>query len=125
MVKIVQRKTIGAAVALALTLGAGGAYAKEQSDNPTDEAAILSSAKIPLSEAMRIAEQATGGKASGIGIEDQDGMIHFEVTIVKNAVRQKVLVDPNSGNVVQIAAADDESDDEGDGESENGSNSKN
>ena len=73
---------------------------------------ILSSAKISMSQALTAAEQATGGKAVGTGIEDQVGTIHFEVTILKDNARQKVLVDTQTGQVVKTVMADD--DDEGD-----------
>lgn len=105
---------IAAASVIALSLVAGGAtaFAKERSDAPTDEARIMSSAKVSLSEAIAAAEKATAGKAVGSGIEDQDGVVHFEVTILKNQTRQKVLVDTQTGQVVKTVVADNDDEDE-------------
>lgn len=105
---------IAAASAVALSLIAGGAtaYAKERSEAPTNDAAVMSQAKVSISEAIANAEKATGGKAVGSGIENQNGVTHFEVEILKDNARQKVLVDTQTGQVVKTAAADD--DDDGD-----------
>lgn len=105
---------IAAAAAIALSLVAEGAtaYAKERSDAPTDEARIMSQAKVFMSEAIAAAEKATGGKAVGSGIEDQDGVVHFEVTILKDNARQKVLVDTQTGQVVKSLVANDDDGDE-------------
>lgn len=100
---------IAAASVIVLSLVAGGAaaYAKERSDAPTDEARIMASAKISMSEAIAAAEKATGGKAVGSGIEDQDGLVHFEVTILKDQTRQKVLVDTQTGQIAKTVVAND------------------
>ena len=65
-----------------------------------------------MSQALAAAEQATGGKAVGTGIEDRDGTVHFEVKILKYNVRQKALVDPQTTQVVKsvLAGKDDEGD---------------
>lgn len=105
---------IAAASAITLSLLAGGAttYAKERSDTPTDEARIMSQAKVSMSEAIAVAEKATGGKAVGNGIEDQDGVVHFEVTILKDQTRQKVLVDTQTGQIAKTVVAKDDDRDE-------------
>jgi uncharacterized membrane protein YkoI len=90
-----------------LIVAGAAAYAGESRDSPTDESRALSSAKISMSQALTAAELATGGKAVGTGVEDQDGDVHFEVTILKDNVRQKVLVDTQTGQVVKIVLADD------------------
>jgi uncharacterized membrane protein YkoI len=98
---------------LGVSLFTGAALAKEHEDTATDEAKIMSSTKITLRQAIASAEQATAGKAVGAGIEDQDGTVHFEVTVLKDGTRQKVLVDIQSGQVVKsVAAADDDGDDD-------------
>lgn len=113
-----NRQTLITAL-VAGTLAAGGigglAYAKERGESRTDEAAVLSAAKITMSEALTAAEQAVGGKAVGSGIEDQDGTVLYEVTILKDGARQKVLIDPQSGKVAKTVKADDEHDEEGEG----------
>ena len=102
----VFRTAFTVAIGLSLIAGTAGAYAKDSREGPTDEARILSSAKISMSQALTAAEQATGGKAVGTGIEDRDGTVHFEVTILKDNTRQKVLVDTQTGIVVKTITAD-------------------
>lgn len=105
---------IAAASVIALSLVAAGAtaYAKERSETPTDEARIVSQAKVSMSEAIAAAEKSTGGKAVGSGIEDQDGVVHFEVTILKDRTRQKVLVDTQTGQIAKTVVAKDDDRDE-------------
>lgn len=105
---------IAAASAIALSLAAGGAtaYAKERSETPTDEARIMSQAKVSIAEAIAAAEKATGGKALGSGIEDQNGVVHFEVEILKDNALRKVLVDTQTGQVVKSVVADKDDGDE-------------
>ena len=105
---------VATASAIALPLLAGGAtaYAKERSDTPTDEARIISQAKVSMSEAIAAAEKSTGGKAVGSGIEDQDGVVHFEVWILKDQTRQKVLVDTQTGQIAKTVVANDDSDED-------------
>ena len=102
---------LGAILGFSLITGAT-ANARERRDEPTDETRILSAAKVTMSQAITAAEQATGGKAAGTGIEDQDGVVHFEVTILKDNARQKVLVDTQTGQVVKILASKDDDDGE-------------
>jgi uncharacterized membrane protein YkoI len=96
-----------AGVIAAGTLGAGAAFSRE-SDHRTDEAAIMANSKVSMAQAIATAEQHTGGKAVGTGIEDQDGTVFLEVQVIKNNERQKVLVDPQSGSVVKTATEDNE-----------------
>lgn len=103
-----NRKHVNTGLVLA-TLTAAGigsvAYAKEAHNSATDEAAIIASSKVTLSQAIAAAEQATGGKAVGSGIEDREGTVHLEVTVIKDGARQKVLVDTQTGTVVKTVAA--------------------
>jgi hypothetical protein len=100
---LVMAGTIGAS-----GLGLAGAAHAQVKETPTDEAAVMTNAKITLSQAISAAEQSAGGKSVGSGIEDQDGNVFFEVEVLKDGSRQKVLVDTQSGKVVKTAAADDE-----------------
>ncbi len=110
-----NRKTLLTAV-IAGTLATGGigglAFAKERQDAKNDEAAIMTNAKITMPQAIAAAQQATGGKAVGTGIEDQDGTVNFEVKVLKDGARQKVLIDTQTGKVVKTVAA--QNDDDGD-----------
>ena len=106
------RASLGAAIVVVLATSVGAANAKESRDVPTDEAGILSTAQGTMNQAIAAAEKATGGKATGLAIKDQNGVVCFDVTIFKDNARQKVLVDLQSGNVVKILAAQNDSDSE-------------
>ena len=112
--KTITRTAIAAAIGLSLFVGVAGAYANERREAPNDESRILSSAKISMSQALAAAEQATGGKAVGTGIEDQDGTVHFEVNILKDNIRQKVVVDTQTGQVVKSVTAENDNEDDSD-----------
>jgi hypothetical protein len=79
----------------------------------TNDAAVMTNAKITLPQAIAAAENQTGGRAIGTGIEDQDGTIYLEVQVVKGNERQKVLVDPQSGQVVKTVKDDNEQNEKG------------
>ena len=66
-------------------------------------AAGAASDKVTMSQVI-----AADGEAAGLGIDDQDGAVNFEVTILKDNMRQKVFVDRQSGNVTKIVAAQDD-----------------
>jgi hypothetical protein len=112
-VDIMRKLTIAGLVGCAVLGCAGGALAKNN-DNSTDEAAIMANAKVTMTQAIATAEQVTGGKAVGTGIEDQDGTVFLEVQIVKGGQRQKVLVDPQSGQVAKAVTEDNEESEDGD-----------
>jgi uncharacterized membrane protein YkoI len=105
MVSVLTTGALGAAVA---------AHAKDK-ELRTNEAAIMANAKVTMAQAIAAAEQKTGGKAVGTGIEDQDGTVFLEVKVLKDDQRHSVLVDPQSGQVVKVAI-DNEQDENGDEE---------
>ena len=57
-----------------------------------------------MAQAIASAEQQTGGKAIGSGIEDQDGAIFLEVTVLKDGQRRKVLVDATASPEMMIGS---------------------
>ncbi len=101
---------LAVATAIALSLIAGAAAAEE---NASDEAQIMSSAKISIAEAIAAAEKETGGKAVETDVRNRDGSAHFEITIQKGVERQEVLVDGQTGHVVKTVANDGDENDEG------------
>lgn len=113
---MIRRKLLTATLAGLIASGAIGtsvvAYARNN-EQATDEAAIMANAKITMTEAIASAEQQVGGKAVGTGIEDQDGTVYFEVQVLKNGARQKVLIDPQTGKVVKTVTADNEHNERG------------
>jgi uncharacterized membrane protein YkoI len=106
---VIRTKLLTFATAGVIAAGtlAGAAFAREN-DNRTDEAAVIANSKISMAQAITTAERQTGGKAVGTGIEDQDGTVFLEVQVVKNNQRQKVLIDPKSGNVAKVTTEDNE-----------------
>lgn len=106
---MLRNKLLTAMMAGTIAAGAVGgsvaAYAKD-GDKPTDEVAVMAAAKISMAQAIAAAEQQLGGKAVGTGIEDQDGSVYFEVEVLKDGTRHKVLIDPQSGKVVKTAMTD-------------------
>jgi uncharacterized membrane protein YkoI len=90
---------------------AGAAYARERR---TEEAAIIANAKVTMAQAIATAEQQTGGKAVGTGIEEQDGTVFLEVQVIKDDQKHSVLIDPQSGQVVKVATDDEQDGDEDD-----------
>jgi len=97
---------VAGTLASAAISGSVATYARDR-DKPTDEAAIMANAKISMAQAIATAEQQVGGKAVGTGIEDEDGTVYFEVEVLKDGKRQKVLIDPQNGNVVKAVADND------------------
>ena len=97
------------------TLGAAGVAHAKDKDLRTSEAAIVANANVTMAQAIATAEQKTGGKAVGAGIEDQDGTVFLEVQVLKDSQRHSVLIDPQSGQVVKVAI-DNEQDENGDEE---------
>jgi uncharacterized membrane protein YkoI len=110
-----RTKPVALAMVSVLTMGtlaaAGAAYAKDK-ELRTNEAAIMANAKVTMAQAIATAEQKTGGKTVGTGIEDQDGTVFLEVQVLKDNQRHSVLIDPQSGQVVKVAIDNEQDDDD-------------
>lgn len=102
-----------AGVFAASTLGLVGTAMAKENDSKTDEMAIMANAKVTMAQAIATAEGQVGGHAVGAGIEDQNGFVAFEVEILKDGQKHRVLVDTQSGQVVKTAMADDEQNENG------------
>lgn len=102
-----------AGVFAASTLGLVGAAMAKENEPKTNETAIMANAKVTMAQAIATAESQVGGKAVGAGIEDQNGVVAFEVEILKDGQKHKVLVDTQSGQVMKTAMADDEQNENG------------
>lgn len=87
------------ALAAVVAVGAGGlAVAKERGEGNHD-AAALANAKVTLQQAIATAEQQSGGKAVGAGVDNENGTVRIAVEIASNQGTKTVLVDPQSGQV--------------------------
>lgn len=116
----IKTLAVAASILTAGAVGMASAFAHEQHDAATDEAAIMANAKITMAQAIAAAEQAVGGKAVGTGIEDQDGTVSFEVEVLKDSARHKVLVDPQTGQVTKAVLATSDHENHEDVSGENG-----
>lgn len=106
--------------AIAIGVGmAGGAVAESEDSGLDDDAAVMLAAKVTLVDAIATAEKEVGGKAIGAGTDDQDGALFIAVNVAQGEKVQKVLIDPQTGKVIKITAADEGDEDEG-GEDEGG-----
>jgi uncharacterized membrane protein YkoI len=101
-------KTMTAACAAYLAMASDGARA-EQTEN---DALQLRQAKIPLGEAVAIAEAKTGGRASKTEFEKgAEGWI-FDVEVVAAKSVSDVHVDAETGAVLSVAEDGIDADDE-------------
>jgi hypothetical protein len=109
-----RKRLIPIALATAVVLGGtvGAVYAG--SDNNAKELTALQNAKISLVQAITGAEQKSGGKAIGAGLNNENGAMTYGVEVRKGNTVETVLVDLNSGDVVKVLPAD--SDAEGNNE---------
>lgn len=95
-------------VALITLAGVGAAFAGENG-NETDQRSELNAvtnAKTSLSQAIAAAEQETCGNAVDASLENQDGVMAYEVEIAKGNTLQRVLVEPDSGKIIRVTVAD-------------------
>lgn len=117
---MIRSRILPAAMAAILIVGAAGAtYAGTDRHEMTDaqEAATILAAGTSLSQAIAIAEQRTGGTAIESALEQHGGIVAYEVRTAKDGTIQTVLVSPDSGKVLKVAAdgqGGDHGDDDGD-----------
>lgn len=64
----------------------------------------LKGAKTSLADAVKTAEQKVGGKAIDAGLEETGGKVAFEMEIVKNGRTQRMMVDPQRGQIASASA---------------------
>jgi uncharacterized membrane protein YkoI len=111
---MIQKATRAAAAALAVGVGSAcstvSSYVSEIDDG---EAALLQSG-FRLTHAIAIAEKETGGRAVEAGLDDDTGPVLISIVVAHPDRVQRVLIDPQTGKVVETATGKD--DDDGDGE---------
>ena len=78
---------------------------------------LLSQAKISLTEAIKAAEQKTGGKALEAELDDGSSTVQFEIKILKDGKIYEVIIDGKTGNVLKVSL-DDESNESTENEKE-------
>lgn len=97
--------------AVLITAGISAVSALADSNAPAapDESVSLPAGSISADQAKQAAEQATGGTASKVESDDENGTLVYEVT----AGNQEVKVDAANGQVVKVESddSDDQSED--------------
>lgn len=83
------------------------ALADESKGDEARELQLFSQAKISLTEAIKAAEQKTGGKALEAEVDEDSNTVQFEVEVVKDGRIHEVMVDGKTGDVLQVSLDDD------------------
>jgi uncharacterized membrane protein YkoI len=69
-------------------------------DEDKAELAGLRQATVTLAQAVDAAEKSIGGKAMNAGLEETNGKVVYEITVVgKTGFAKKVMVDPKTGQL--------------------------
>ena len=82
------------------------AQASKTHDKESKELALFSQAKISLHDAIKAAEQKTGGKALEAELDDEATTVQFEVEVLKDGKIHEVFVDGKTGKVLKVALDD-------------------
>jgi uncharacterized membrane protein YkoI len=106
-------KILTAALSAIIMTGAAGipVQAVASKGEEAKELRLFSQARISLSEAIKAAEQETGGKAMEADLDDESSAVQFEIETVKDGKVYEVKVDGKTGAVLK-ASLDDESDED-------------
>ena len=96
------------AMIIMTSLAANVAQAGESKEKEANELKLFSQAKITLTEAIKAAEQKTGGKAMEAEVDDESSTVQFEIEILKDGKIHEVKVDGKTGKVLKVSL-DDES----------------
>ena len=88
---------------LAITIAATGAAAYAAKGGTENDALDMAQAKIPLTQAVTVAEQHANGKASRAEYENSKQGWVYDVEVVRGAKVFDVRVDANKGTVVSSA----------------------
>lgn len=96
------------------------AIAAADDDQDQKDVANVARAKTTLFSAVQTAEQKVGGKAVSADLGEDNGVLSFEIEVVKDNAVQVVVVDAGSGAVTKVESAKDEENDEGDDDDSKG-----
>jgi uncharacterized membrane protein YkoI len=92
--------TIPVALAAVLALVGTATFAQT---TPQPKGTAVQQSSSSLAQAIRVAEQETGGRARKAEMERERGVAAYEVKTVAKDKSAKVLVDPASGKVMRVA----------------------
>ena len=93
-------------MAIMTATAANVAQAGESKEKEAKELKLFSEAKISLIEAIKAAEQKTGGKAMEAELDDESNTVQFEIEILKDGKIHEVLVDGKTGKVLKVSLED-------------------
>ena len=82
------------------------AQAEETKENEAKELQLFRLAEISLSDAIKAAEQKTGGKAMEAELDDESNTVQFEIEIFKDGKIHEVKVDGKTGKVLKVSLED-------------------
>jgi len=94
-------KVTYAAMGAVLLLTAGAALAEHERDTKREKIAAVQAAKVPLSEAIALAERASGGKVAKIEIDREEGAVAYEVKTLGSEGKVRLLLDAATGKVLR------------------------
>ena len=83
-----------------------GVQANESKEKEIQELKLFNSAKISLIDAIKVAEQKTGGKAMEAEVNDDSDTIQFEIDVLKDGKTHEVIVDGKTGSVLNVSLDD-------------------
>lgn len=116
-----KRKILIPALIMAASVATAGGviYAQQPVVKQNDAMTQLAKTRISLVQAVTIAEQHAGGRASHAELENENGRLVYDIEVADNANTTDVKVDATDGSVVsaQVDQADEKSEnrqDEGD-----------
>lgn len=95
-----RRTPVTALIALLAASGLGSSYAARLEAN---DALLINSASISLSQAIAAAEQHVGGKAARADFDQHKGQALFDIEVVKDTKIMDVKIDPANGKVISSA----------------------
>lgn len=123
-----NKMTLASALIAAGISSAGVGAALADNKGANDEAAETQSmvdAKVTAIQAAQAAEAKAGGKAASVSFEGENGKPFYQVEIVMaDGTQQELAVDATTGEIMKVAAEDENSGQTGDenGQDEGGEN---
>ena len=106
-----HNKTLAALFSLVVLVStaANVAKANESKNKEANELTLFSQSKISLIDAIKAAEQNTGGKALEAELDDESSTVRFEIKILKDGKIHEVIVDGITGKVLKVSLDDESS----------------
>ena len=83
-----------------------GVQANESKEKETQELKLFNAAKVSLIDAIKVAEQKTGGKAMEAEVNDDSDTIQFKIDVLKDGKTHEVIVDGKTGSVLKVSLDD-------------------